>query len=159
MRTLLCMRGRALTDDVLLTKDQYASLRGQMWRWFWRSPRGWPVIVGITLAPMAVFVVLCSVYYAWLNPYAGSTAPLTPRDLWPRLILPLAVNVIGGSAVGWFGAWLAIRLAWEPRYRITLRENGIDLCDRCDYLLDGLKPDARCPECGAKRERLPKANV
>jgi uncharacterized membrane protein YccC len=148
------MQGRTPTDDVTLTKEQFAQVREQMWRWFWRSPRGWPVIVGITLAPMAVFVLLCSVYYAWLNPYAGSTAPLTPADLWPRLILPLFVNVVGGSLVAWFGAYLAMRFAWEPRYRTVLRRIGFDLCERCDYRLDGLNAAACCPECGMERDQF-----
>jgi len=139
------MRGRTPTDDVLLSKDEHKQLAAIMWRWFWRSPGGWPVIISIGVAPLVVFTLLMMVFH-------NTVQPSFPPGLVMSFILPLALHVVGSSLFALLGGYLATRFAWEPRYRIALREIGYDLCDQCDYRMDGINKSAPCPECGAARD-------
>ena len=144
MRTLLCLKGATPTDDVTLTDAEQKQLSSTMWQWLRRSPRAWLAFGIITLAPIAFFTIFAVVYYNLLE-------SVTPNNPIVRALFPLVIHIIGGSLLVVLGFYLAIRCIWEPQYRKALHDLGYDLCDRCDYRLDGIDSDAPCPECGAAR--------
>lgn len=102
------------------------------------------------LGPLAAFSLLLALYYQLL-------IDLTAENLVMRVMLPMFLNVIISSLLVWIGMLWAYRIVLEPRYRKAMRSIGYDLCDKCDYRLDGLELSAPCPECGAVRSEAHEA--
>ncbi len=143
MRTLLCLKGAAPTDDVMLTKDEQAQLNHIM---FSRSEllSKWIAMTVLVLGPFLAYVALVVLYDKLV-------APILPGNFFTNLLMPCGIYILGGTAVVMLGVYIAIRLIWEPHYRKALRSIGYDLCERCDYRLDGIDAAAPCPECGTAR--------
>ncbi len=69
------------------------------------------------------------------------------------LFVPLLLFV----PIVWIWGCLLYGLFSRPEHYYRIRLEGFDICVKCGYWLRGLGEDvSNCPECGAKREAMPK---
>jgi ssDNA-binding Zn-finger/Zn-ribbon topoisomerase 1 len=140
-----------INRHLLLTRRERREIHREAWTG-WAKNR-WNIVLYLFL-PMAYLVGLTTardaagMIGAWFG--ASGLSFKIVRTL--GLLLYAALCFFVGGAI-------FQRYRFAPLVYRALRRHGYDVCPKCGYWLKGLEAETRCPECGARRQPLPRART